>query len=143
MAECSPPTIAEWLTTLPRQILDDTVISRADALRLLRLPPDHSDALLAAADELRRAHSGNRVKTCSIINAKSGRCSENCSFCAQSAHHATELQDYPLMSADEMLARAAREEHHSLRCGIVTAGRGIRPEELETVCEAIAEFHRV
>ena len=52
------------------------------------------------------------------------------------------FKDYPLMSADEMLARAAREEHHSLRCGIVTAGRGIRPEELETVCEAIAGFQQ-
>ncbi len=52
------------------------------------------------------------------------------------------FKDYPLMSADEMLARAAREEHHSLRCGIVTAGRGIRPEELETVCEAISGFQR-
>ena len=46
------------------------------------------------------------------------------------------------MSADEMLERATREEHHSLRCGIVTAGRGIKPEELETVCEAISEFQK-
>ena len=84
MAECSPLTIAEWLTCLPRQILDSTVISRADALRLLGLPPEFSEELLAAADELRRSHAGNRIKTCSIINAKSGRCSENCSFCAQS-----------------------------------------------------------
>jgi len=44
------------------------------------------------------------------------------------------------MSADEMLENAAREEHHSRRCGIVTAGRGIRPKELKTVCEAISEF---
>lgn len=142
MAECSPSTIAEWLTSLPRQILAGIMISRADAQRLLRLPPDHSDTLLAAADELRRAHTGNKVKTCSIINAKSGRCSENCTFCAQSAHHATDLKDYPLMSVDEMLERVAREEHHSRRCGIVTAGRGIKPEELETVCDAISEFQK-
>jgi biotin synthase len=140
MAECSTSTISEWLTALPRQVLDGKVISRADALRLLQLSPDHSDALLAATDALRRSHSGNRIKTCSIINAKSGRCSENCSFCAQSAHHATEVQDYPLMSAEEMLERATREEHHSLRCGIVTAGRGIKPDELKTVCETISGF---
>ncbi len=142
MTEHSRSTVAEWLTTLTREVLNDTAITREDALRLLKLPLDDRSVLLTATDNLRRAHSGNRVKTCSIINAKSGRCSENCTFCAQSAHHKTALKHYPLMKADEMLKLAAREEHHSRRCGIVTAGRGIRPEELETICEAISEFQQ-
>ena len=139
MSESDLKTVIEWIEGLRLAVLNGNALSREDGLRLLALAPEYQDVLLAAADELRRAHSGNRVKTCSIINAKSGRCSENCRFCAQSAHHATTIEDYPLMNADEMLERATREEHHSLRCGIVTAGRGIKPEELETVCEAISD----
>lgn len=141
MTKHSPLMIAEWLSILTQQAIDGIAISRADALRLLKLTPDCRDVLLAAADKLRQALSGNCIKTCSIINAKSGHCSENCSFCAQSAHHATAIEDYPLISVDEMLKRAAREEHHSRRCSIVTAGRNISPAELETVCEAISAFH--
>jgi len=132
----------EWLANLHQRDLDGDAISRTDGLRLLRLSPEFRDVLLAVTDDLRRVHSGNCIKTCSIINAKSGRCSENCSFCAQSVSHTTSVKDYPLMSADEMLTRAAREEHHSRRCGIVTAGRGIKPEELETICETISEFQK-
>ncbi len=132
--------ITEWIENLRRAALEGNALSRTDGLRLLALPPAHKDVFLAATEDLRRSHSGNRVKTCSIINAKSGRCSENCSFCAQSVSHSTALKDYPLINADEMLKRAAREEHHSRRCGIVTAGRGINPAELEIVCEAITKF---
>ncbi len=142
MPESDMKITTEWLANLHRKVLDGDAISRTDGLRLLALPPKHCDALLAVADDLRQRHSGNRIKTCSIINAKSGRCSENCSFCAQSVSHTTSLKDYPLLSADEMLTRAAREEHHSRRCGIVTAGRGIRPEELETICETISGFQQ-
>jgi len=131
-----------WLTGLARTALDGAAISRTDALRLLDLKPASSAALLNAAGSLRRECIGNRVTTCSIINAKSGRCSENCSFCAQSGRHATAITNYPLMAPDEMLERAAREEHHSLRCSIVTAGRGMSTAEIETVCEAIKGFKK-
>ncbi|MBM4312243.1 MAG: biotin synthase BioB, partial [Deltaproteobacteria bacterium] len=94
------------------------------------------------ADSLRRDCIGNRVTTCSIINAKSGRCSEDCAFCAQSGRHATALTNYPLMNPDEMLEHAEREERHSLRCGIVTAGRGMSPAEITTVCEAVDGFKK-
>jgi len=140
MSELDPELIKKWLADLHCRVLDENTLSRMDGLRLLALPSKHRDVLLAATDELRRSHSGNRVKTCSIINAKSGRCSENCNFCAQSVSHETALKDYPLINANEMLDRAAREEHHSRRCSIVTAGRGISPAELETVCKAITGF---
>ena len=141
MPEALPDTAA-WLAGLARKAFDGAAISREDALRLLELPPECSEDVLHAADALRRDCIGNRVTTCSIINAKSGRCSENCSFCAQSARHATAVTNYPLMAPEEMLNRAAREEHHSLRCGIVTAGRGMTGAEITTVCEAIEGFQK-
>ncbi|MCP4715640.1 MAG: biotin synthase BioB, partial [Deltaproteobacteria bacterium] len=80
------------------------------------------------------------VKTCSIVNAKSGRCSEDCSFCAQSAHYRTTLETYSLMSCDTILERARKEEGHSKRFGIVTAGKGLCADEIETVRQVVTEF---
>lgn len=142
MPEICSKTTAEWLAGLARTALDNAATSRTDALRLLDLPEQCSEILLAAADSLRRKSIGNRVTTCSIINAKSGRCSEDCAFCAQSGRHATALTNYPLMTPDEMLEHAAREERHSLRCGIVTAGRGMTPAEIATVCETVDGFKK-
>lgn len=137
MPDKTPASVTEWLTRLAGQ---NGAITRDDALRMLSLAPEHCETLLAAADALRRAHAGSRIKTCSIINAKSGLCSEDCAFCAQSGRHAAGLTNYPIMRPEEMLSCAAREEGHSLRCSIVTSGRGITPAELETVCEAVAGF---
>jgi biotin synthase len=142
MPETCPRTTADWLADLAKTAISGAAINCADALRLLDLPSKCSEALLNAADRLRRECIGSRVTTCSIINAKSGRCSEDCVFCAQSGRHATALTNYPLMASDEMLERAAREERHSLRCGIVTAGRGMNPAEIETVCAAIEGFQK-
>jgi len=141
MPEAHPDT-ASRIAALARKAFQGMAISRADALRLLELGPECSEVLLDAADTLRRKCIGNRVTTCSIINAKSGRCSENCSFCAQSGRHATAITQYPLMAPEEMLERAAREEHHSLRCGIVTAGKGMTGAEITTVCKAIEGFQK-
>jgi biotin synthase len=142
MSDICLQTIYEWLTSLHHTALKGEAIRRVDALRLLDLPDECSEVLLDAADSLRRKSIGNRVTTCSIINAKSGRCSENCTFCAQSGRHATALTNYPLMSADDILDNAEREERHSLRCGIVTAGRGMNPDEITAVCEAIEGFQK-
>ena len=69
------------ITQLKEKILGGGEISRDEALSL----SGHSDleALCEAADELRRAFCGNRFSLCSIVNAKSGHCSDNCNFCAQ------------------------------------------------------------
>jgi len=142
MPDIRPDTTAEWLAGRARTARNGAAISRADALHLLELPAEDCETLLDATDSVRRECTGNRVKTCSIINAKSGRCSEDCAFCAQSVRHNTALTDYPLMRPDEMLERAAREERHSLRCGIVTAGRGMSQAEIEIVCSAIEGFKK-
>jgi biotin synthase len=68
------------------------------------------------------------VDICSIVNAKSGACSEDCSYCAQSIHHATGAPVYPLISVDRMSEAAESARNNGARrfC-IVTSGRGIDP----------------
>jgi biotin synthase len=81
------------------------------------------DALLAAARAIRVKRLGRKVSLCAIVNAKSGRCSENCAFCAQSAHFDTGAPVHPFMAPEEV-AQAARamRDMGARRFGIVTSG---------------------
>jgi biotin synthase len=81
--------------------------------------------LFHVANRLRLNQFGNRIHLCSIVNAKSGNCPEDCGFCSQSARHATAVQKYGLISTEEMVkaARKASEQGASA-IGVVTAVRG-------------------
>ena len=95
--------------------------------------------LFPSAHRLARRFKGWEVELCGIVNAKSGRCPEDCAFCAQSAHHRTDAPVYGLQDVDALTA-AAREStgHRANRFGIVTSGTCISEgAELDTVCEAV------
>lgn len=114
-------------------------IGQDQALELINLPRDAVVDLLAAAHRIRLAYKGTTVKLCSIVNAKSGRCAENCAFCAQSAHHNTGVATYSLLPAEELVRRAreaaAQGAHYF---GIVTSGTKInRPEEWQEILRAV------
>jgi biotin synthase len=95
--------------------------------------------LLATANRIREGHFGNRVRLCSIVNAKSGRCPENCAFCAQSVHHDTDAPVYPLLDPVEIAATALKAGETGSSCfGIVTSGSSItKGPELERICAAL------
>jgi biotin synthase len=96
--------------------------------------------LIFWANKIRHKFKGETIDLCAIINAKSGRCSENCAFCAQSSWHPTETPTYPLLGVDEMLASAQQAfENQAGRFSIVTSGRSpSNPLELDRVCQVIA-----
>jgi biotin synthase len=98
--------------------------------------------LLAGAHRIRERAFGNRIELCSIINAKSGRCSENCAFCAQSAHHRTAAPTYPLKSMDEIVQGALQAQAEGSHCyGIVTSGTRVREgEEFERILASIRKI---
>ena len=85
---------------------------------------------------------GKRIELCSIINAKSGRCAENCAFCAQSAHHRTAAPVYPLKAKEEIVQGALQAQADGSHCyGIVTSGTRVREgEEFERILAAIREI---
>ncbi len=108
-----------------------------EAERLLALPPRDTLPLLACAQRIRQAHSPT-VFTCAIINARSGRCAENCAFCAQSAHHGTNAPIYDMLSVTELIRRAqCFAEAGVNRLGIVISGTRPGIREIDSVCEAI------
>lgn len=111
------------------------VISRAQALELAEMPLEE---LCTAADEIRRQFCGNGFDICTIINAKSGKCSENCKFCAQSAHYHTGAEEYPMLDADTIAAQAKRDDERGvLRFSLVTSGKRLTPAEVEQECASI------
>ncbi|MEI6126236.1 MAG: biotin synthase BioB [Pseudomonadota bacterium] len=99
--------------------------------------------LLQAADGIRREHTGGAVELCTILNAKSGRCSENCRFCAQSSRHATGIPAYPLKTRQEIVAAAHNaKEIGARRFGIVCSGNKPTDREFDVITEAAAEITR-
>ncbi|HEX9860376.1 MAG TPA: biotin synthase BioB [Nitrospirota bacterium] len=95
--------------------------------------------MFAAAGRLRDRRFGNRVDACSIINAKSGNCSEDCAYCAQSAHHDTGAEVYPLLPEDRIAGAAQRAFDHGVRrfC-IVTSGKAIYTDsEMSSIARCV------
>jgi biotin synthase len=126
---------------LAERVIGGTPVTAAEALDIINTTDSEIFSLLAGAEKLRRYAHGNKVKLCGIVNAKSGRCSENCSFCAQSAHHKTDCQVYPLMSERELVASArnAAEKLSATCFSIVTSGKSVHTEaELATIGSALA-----
>ncbi len=105
---------------------------------LLKLPLTE---LLSFADKIRRDSIGSRFELCSIVNAKSGLCSEDCKFCAQSSRHSADISAYPLKEKDEILKAARRaKEIGAEKFGIVTSGNRPARGELDALADAIAEI---
>ncbi|MGV1100796.1 biotin synthase BioB [Thiovibrio sp. JS02] len=110
------------------------------------LPPDIVALQALPLSELMRralavklAERGKAFSFCSIINAKSGKCSEDCRFCVQSAHYRTDTPVYPLKSREEILAAAGEAKKiGASRFSLVTSGRGLSGKDLEKVKEIIA-----
>lgn len=121
---------------MKRKVLEGKEIDRQEALRLAEEPLER---LREAAEEIRQKMCGDGFDLCTIVNAKCGRCSEDCKYCAQSAHYRTACEEsYPLLSTEELLAGARHNAKQGvLRYSIVTSGRRLSDAEVEQVCGSI------
>jgi biotin synthase len=129
--------------TITEKILTDTTyaVSEKEALFLTDLEGDDIIDLLACANRITSAFLPKEIFTCTIINAKSGHCSQDCAFCAQSAHHQTDIKTYPLLSKDEMVANAIEmEKTGATYFSMVTSGERLTDAEIETICSATTEI---
>jgi biotin synthase len=127
------------IDNLVEQILQGGKLRQEEAVEIARTAPGDLPDLFAAANRIKSYFIGNQVHLCSIINAKSGRCAEDCAFCAQSAHHVTDAPVFPLVDDEAIVAAAANAAQKNSGCfGIVTSGTSIGPgEELERICNVL------
>ncbi len=113
------------------------LITREEAVRLGELT-DHADieALIERAWQARVEHFGDSTDMCSLVNAKSGGCAEDCGFCAQSRFAEAETPMHPLMEPEQILEHArAAEAAGAHRFCMVTQGQGLSKREFEKVLE--------
>jgi biotin synthase len=120
----------DLIDTLKHKALKGTGVSASEALELFIEGAGSSYRVLAAASELREQFKGRNIILCGIINAKSGRCSEDCRFCAQSSHYSTDVPSYPLKPAKQMIAEAVQAKKDGAEFfGIVTSGKTVKTKK--------------
>ena len=89
-------------------------------------------------------YMSNDVSFCSLVNARNGKCSQNCKYCAQSSHYNTEIETYPLISLDKV-RNAALEAmaHHASKFAIVTSGKTPDESDFDTILKMIEEVNKI
>lgn len=141
------------LSNLANKILEKQPITKSDAL-IIAKSEDCSEVnnykisplleLFLVANKIREAFRGNSVEMCAIVNAKSGGCTEDCSYCAQSSRHSTNITTYPLIKKEIVIEKAkeARDKGVKRFC-IVTSGRKIGRNELKEISLMIKEIKKL
>ncbi len=135
-----PEDPTRW-QTLAHAVLEGYQISREDGLSILRADDHEVLDLLAAAFRIRWRYFGNSVQLYFLINAKSGLCGEDCSYCSQSKTSRADIPKYTFLSRDKLLegARLAHERQAKTYC-IVISARSPSERELEAVESIVPEI---
>lgn len=127
------------IDTLVSEIINGKALTYQEGIELLNYP--NKEELYKGANTIRLHFCGTRIDLCSITNARSGRCSENCKWCSQSAHHSTSIEEYDLIeknkAVDEALESAKNGVH---RHSMVTSGRTVSNKTLDSLLEVYKEI---
>lgn len=120
---------------LANEIIDGRRLTRDDDLSFFS--SCDLEELKKGADRIRAHFIGDHVDLCSIINGRSGRCPEDCKYCAQSAHNHTECEVYDFLPEDKIVEVCKLNEREGVhRFSIVTAGRALTGEEFDQAIHA-------
>jgi biotin synthase len=113
-------------------------VSPRTALAILKAGPADLSEIMACASAMRQRYFGNRIHLCSIVNAKSGACPEDCAFCAQSIRHKTKLDIYGLYSGKRIIKSMTDAARYPIdHFGIVTSGAALGRNGVARICDAI------
>lgn len=123
---------------LKKRIMNGGEISRTEALELYKQP---LDLLAASADEIRSHFCGNKFDICTITNARSGKCSENCRFCAQSSFYRTGAEIYPIPDDEKIVKEAQYNASKGiLRFSLVTSGKALSDIDVDRMCGIVRKI---
>mgnify|MGYP004657245885 FL=1 len=115
--------------------MDYTNLTKEQYLKLWDRPLDE---LIEISSSITKANFTNEIESCSILSAKTGACSENCKYCAQSQHNHAEIECHPLLDVETVVKAAlSAKENGATRFGIVTSGKAPTKKEFETLLEMI------
>ena len=129
------------LKKLTNKIINEKYhISKSEATELLNTD---LKVLSYCAEQIRKKFCDSKFDMCSIINGKSGKCSENCKFCAQSAHYKTNIKEYSLLDTNSIFNVAKHNWNKKVkRFSIVTSGKKLTDEEIDLVCKTYEKIKK-
>lgn len=127
--------------TIQAQNNENPVLTREEAIKILNTPDEELNELIARAEKLRRKYKGNHVSIHILTNARSGNCSQDCAYCAQSCRSKAEIDKYKWVS-DEKLYKDNDfvNEHHLSRHCIGLSGMKFTDEEIEELAQRIRKM---
>ena len=125
-----------------QKVLEGGELTQDEAIELINVSDADTMLLLAMADKIMQKFNTNEVDCCAIINARSGHCSEDCKFCAQSAYNKTGVEVYGLLPEEEIVAAAQKAKAAgAVRFSIVTSGRGQQEQEdFRKICKTLTRI---
>lgn len=134
----------QLLNKIEEKVLSGGKISAKEAGYLSSLQAPSVMDLFSAANRIRRHFRGNAVDLCAIVNAKSGKCPEDCAYCAQSSQSAATIASYALLEESTVIEKArAAKQGGARRFCIVTSGRRVSGRELEKIALMIASVRSI
>ncbi|MCB2292835.1 biotin synthase BioB [Clostridium algoriphilum] len=134
----------EFIKSIEEKVLGGQAISYDEVIKLADIE-DKEDILelCNSANKVRQFFCGTEVDLCTIMNAKSGRCTEDCKFCAQSAHYKTNVEEYGLVSKEDALKLARENEKEGVnRFSLVTSGRGATGSDFEKILDIYEDLNK-
>lgn len=136
------PAVGRW-QQLAHDVLEGHRLDRGSAMSILAAPDEELPELLSASFRVRRHYFGNTVQLYFLMNAKSGLCPEDCSYCSQSKVSEAEIPRYNILNREKLLdgARVAAERNSKTYC-IVISARGPSEREMEAVTSIVPEIKR-
>jgi biotin synthase len=128
------------MENLTLEIVNGKQVTKEEALKLFDF---ELEEIFFAAAQIRKKYKGNKVKVCSIINAKSGQCSEDCKFCPQSIFNKTDVKVYSLADPEKIKEFSIKVLENVSCFGIVSSGNSLSDAEIERLCEMFKKHKEV
>ncbi|MGF7058557.1 biotin synthase BioB [Brassicibacter mesophilus] len=129
----------DYIYSVVERILDGGEITYEECIKLINIDENDIGALevlYKGANKIRESFAGKKADLCTIMNVKSGKCSEDCKYCAQSVHYSTGVNEYSLLDYDKILERALEMESKGAhRFSLVTSGKGVSKGDLDRLAD--------
>jgi biotin synthase len=127
------------INQLRDRVMAGGAITNVEALALVQTP--NQEVLYEAADKIREHFVGRTIDMCSIMNAQSGKCTEDCKWCSQSKLFKTGIETYDLVSVEEGLKLALENANQGVnRFSLVTSGRALHHNKVKKACDIYREI---
>ena len=125
---------------LAEKIQNGHSLSEEEAVDFLKLKKNHLHEILYIGSTLRN-HFRKKITTCTITNAKNGKCSENCAYCAQSVHHNVNVDCYELRNTEDIVKDAEINSKYGQFFSIVCSGRSPRKDEISQISKTVSSLN--